>query len=309
MEGIEGARYHCQLCENFDMCQSCFIDQGAIHVHGQAAFSCPELDELEELDEGDEGDEGDYFDTIFAEEEDTSLDELTFQYVGNAGAAGNIHLEDENGPLERITSGLEGVDSEEEEDTPINLLFPKFAPKPKPTNMNLSQQQIAPKLAKKNPEILSQHKKKKSRPPISNQPSPSQPSPLLNPKKSRKNKKKSGDAPPVQMTQPPKKRVQPSGVTTTKTSQSEVDEDQPLRFMLGKNSPPKKKSLNGSTKKKNPKYAVEQQTSPPLTQLQASIAAPSKKRTLADGTTMKVKKQKLIPITKPSTDLESLAHY
>lgn len=41
-DGIRGPRYHCQLCEDFDLCRHCFVSQAQRHVHGKNSFLCRE---------------------------------------------------------------------------------------------------------------------------------------------------------------------------------------------------------------------------------------------------------------------------
>jgi hypothetical protein len=307
MEGIEGARFHCQLCENFDMCQGCFVAQGVNHIHGQAAFTCPELDELEAMGEGDgdEGDEGDlelseYLD-MFGDDanEDPSLDAGDF-YNGDdaevsAESSGNVHLEDENGPLERITSEEEVESEEEGEDIPISQLFPKLpAASPKKSQTNFTEEPvISQKLTQNLPEQPASAKKSKKKKKLAlNNHAPPQnttqptPTPLDRNKSHKKKKKKSSENSGIPMSQPQAKKPKQPTVNRMATL-SEVDETEPLAFLSG--NPSKKKLQNGSPKKRKPTSAPSPQTLP-----QASQAAPTKKRALAEGTASKVKKQKLM---------------
>jgi hypothetical protein len=339
MEGIEGARFHCQLCANFDMCQSCFVSQGARHCHGQAAFSCPELDEIED-DEGDE-DEGDFdgFNEYLAslaaqgevdeDDEDTSLDGLAFRFANNSDfSPSSIHLADENGPLEQITSA-EAAQLEVDEDTPIKLLFPK-------TPTSASGEAAKPKKS---------HKKKNSpRPPLPKQnwnlenKAESIPVPKKKAKKQTQTlvtpqppqhassvatllpKSKKAHKDPTNLTNQPKvrKRKKPSagaGKTTQPSLESlstGFDEDEPLRIMLQKfstagstppSTPPKKKGSPNKANTLNPLKQQEDKTS--TRQPLASVAAStSKKRIRADGSIPKVKKQKLLSSPKTDSNLK-----
>jgi len=321
LEGIEGARFHCQLCENFDMCQSCFVSQGAIHIHGQQAFSCPELDELEQDDEGDEGDEIDF--DVFseylaslgaeageeaAEDEDTSLDGFSFQFVEDdpAQPQESIRLADENGPLERITPE-EMVDFEAE-NTPINLS--KIAA----SEIKLKKSRKTKSAPPVQPMVTKKLKKKQSLPvqatlPEQNAKSPFE-SPILgetSPKttmprsplglKKSKNKKATNGASVVQPKKP--KQVNTSAASTANEPThrlsvvDEAEDEAPLRQMLekilashsGLSLESKKQLHKDSSSKVNPEGEGGLGTS----------AASPKKRARADGSAPKVKKQKLIP--------------
>jgi len=334
MEGIEGARFHCQLCQDFDMCQSCFVSQGATHIHGQQAFSCPELDELELGDEGDEGDENDfdfineYLASLDAgegcgaeeEDEDHSLDDLSFRFVDHDGDAPgfpqpeSIRLADENGPLERITS--EEAAELEAEETPIKLLFPKIAdsiPIPTKTKKKKSapQELVTQKAKKKNKtgplQSTSSNQKtkgssesailrKKSSKVQKTEGAPLDPQKLLK-KKKKKKKKNAENGVPLAQPSPPKKQKKTNGASPTKAATIssvlvDAEEEAPLRLMLQKLMASDPNASFFSPTKKSPKKAKTERHevhSPHLTDNEPQ----AQKRARADGSSPKVKKQKL----------------
>jgi hypothetical protein len=313
------------------MCQSCFVSQGARHCHGQAAFSCPELDELEQDDEGDEGDEGDFdmFNEYLAslaaqggaegdDQEDATLDELAFRYADESDLVHpeSVRLADENGPLERITSE-QASKLEAEEDTPIKLLFPKTAasvivaaakPKvshkkkqPTPSVAHKSNQDLDKKMA--SVPVPSKKAKKKRAPTSSTQ--PKQPLQQLSSvpfkAKGAKNGSESGV---LTNQQKPKKRKK--AAKATQSLPTGVDEDVSLRVMLQNFSAvaptvSPKKVQKESPKKVNstsPSKLQEVKTTPVYSIGSQPAAPATKKRARAEGSVPKVKKQKLISIPK-----------
>jgi len=322
------------------MCQSCFVSQGAIHIHGQQAFSCPELDELDEDDEGDEGDEND-FDLINeylaslgageggeeVEDEDHSLDDLSFRFVDDAGDDArafptqpqeSIRLADENGPLERITSA-EAAKLEAEE-TSIKQLFPKLTPSipsPAPKTKKLRK-----KKSQGLPEVKQKPKKKRDATGPSQATSPKQktknhsesatlpkktskvqkaeaasldPQKLLKKKKKKKKKNAENGVPLIQST-PPKKQKHANGSSSIRAVTTslppvfvDAEEEAPLRLLqkiLADSNP-----SFASPTKKSPHKSEQGEVSPHLTGKESQ----SKKRARANGSSPKLKKQKLVP--------------
>lgn len=306
MQGIEGARFHCNLCENFDMCQTCFVSQGARHIHGQESFSCPELDELDE--EEDEGDEGDYdfLQEYLAglggmdegdEEEDTSLDGLTFRFADENDDVdtemSSVRLADENGPLERITS-QDAASLEVDEDAPIRMLFPKNAastpavtlkPKKVHKQKNPPPSVLPPQEKQKhnNASFLPQSIPKKPKKKKSAQPSATLPKQSAQTNPSSEQPQNGGSAKQSKH----KKRKQLNAVKVPGVA-GEVDEDEPLRVMLQKIS----------TTPMSPKKSVHPETHQRVNNSPETVGLPqldsmAKKRARATAPSPKVKKQKL----------------
>jgi len=275
---IEGARFHCQLCPDFDMCQTCFVTQGERHIHGQQAFSCPELDELEALDEGDEdeGEDIDFFKQFFTSsiaegEGDEAMfggfggeGDDAFEELGGEGDEGDepsgVVLEDENGPLEQI-SPEEAAKRPDDAKEPESLkdLFPKLPASSQPSEKKTSQPSQASK--GKQPSKASQSA------PSSKPSQPSQPS--SNPssesstktKKRKKKKTKEQATNSTQSTSPQKqspKQPAKSGPATSPTSgnkkQKQANGTAPPKAAVGKSpSPSKPKAQSPQSSKKRPR--------------------------------------------------------
>jgi len=326
MESIEGARFHCQLCPDFDMCQNCFVSQGTLHVHGAQAFTCPELDELDELEnEGDEDDDagyGNFFnqyfggafgDEIEADEgdDDSDLDDLAFQVVDDdtdvplpqdTAPSERIQLTDEDGQaLERISPEDAAALAEvAEEDTPIKVLF---GSKPKPSSSpTVSPPTVSEEKAQGQQTatpLTSPKKKHKKAPPTQ----PAMPkkakvkSEFSQPKTEPERIFQKHAATTFQPQKPKKKRKRK--ITQPAPIEDDGEEDVPLRVFTSTNLGSIQRKTQGPTKILGKRDLDAQEVEilapqhKPTNKAQTTNSDKPKKRHLASGFVTKKKKQKV----------------